>query len=87
MTELIIEELSKTIASLRIERASDQQRLFHYERKLDEMTRALKPFAEYADANKIMPAGLIITAGSRLARRQLTMGDCYAARAALGENL
>lgn len=40
---------------------------------------ALKPFADYADARRQFPADLAITLGSRLAKRQLSMGDCYAA--------
>jgi len=44
---------------------------------------ALRPFANYADDRKVMPPEWPITLGSAMARRQLTMGDCYAARAAL----
>lgn len=49
---------------------------------------ALKPFADYADSTKAMPAEFIITNGSPLAKRQLQMGDCYRAAEALkwGEN-
>lgn len=44
---------------------------------------ALRPFAEYADPRGNVPAHLQITSGSSIARRQLTMGHCYTARAAL----
>jgi hypothetical protein len=44
---------------------------------------ALRPFANFADARKQVPASFVITEGSRLARTQLTMGDCYRAREAL----
>lgn len=40
---------------------------------------ALKPFADYADPSAVFPPNIPITNGSRLARRQLTMGDCYEA--------
>jgi hypothetical protein len=50
------------------------------ERTLEE---ALRPFAEYADKNRRLPGDHIITQGSRFAKRQLTMADCYAAADAL----
>lgn len=37
---------------------------------------ALQPFASYADHDGFVPDDYTITQGSRLARRQLTMGDC-----------
>jgi hypothetical protein len=37
----------------------------------------LKVFAEFADQRRRMPRDLIITNGSPVAKRQLTMGDCY----------
>jgi hypothetical protein len=40
---------------------------------------ALEPFASFADARRIAPPYLPITQGSGMARRQLTMGDCYRA--------
>ena len=46
----------------------------------DAALAALKPFAEYADPRNKFPDTLQITNGSSLARRQLTMGDCYWAR-------
>jgi hypothetical protein len=47
-----------------------------------ELIAALKPFAEYAGSGKAPPS-LVITNGSSLARQQLTMAHCYAARDAL----
>jgi len=44
---------------------------------------ALRPFAEYADASRRLRPDMVLTPGSPLAKRQLTMGDCYAARDAL----
>lgn len=44
---------------------------------------ALAPFADFAGARRTAPPGLPITVGSGVARRQLTMGDCYRAAAAL----
>lgn len=49
----------------------------------DEMRRALEPFAEFADPSDRLPESFPITTGSAMGRRQLTMGDCYRARAAL----
>ena len=50
---------------------------------LFDMRAALQPFADYADPrNKVRPE-IPITPGSIMAKRQLTMGDCYAARDAL----
>ena len=47
------------------------------------LRQALKPFAAYADHANRFPATFVITAGSPFAKLQLTMGDCYKARAAL----
>lgn len=49
----------------------------------DRLQAALKPFAEYADPRVIVPFDFVITNGSKMAKRQLTMGDCYEARRAL----
>lgn len=43
----------------------------------------LKPFADFADPTRRFSRDLKITAGSSIARRQLTMGDCYDAADAL----
>ncbi len=42
-----------------------------------ELVRALEPFAAYADPHRRVPRHLPVTQGSGLARRQVTMGDCY----------
>lgn len=44
---------------------------------------ALEPFAAFGDPRRIAPPGLPITQGSGMARRQLTMGDCYRAADAI----
>src|SRR5688572_6371238 len=51
--------------------------------EIERLRAALEPFADYADPSNRFPATAEITHGSKLARRQLTMGDCYAAHAAL----
>jgi hypothetical protein len=71
------------IRQLQSDRAGDQQRLFHYERVIAQMQQALKPFADFADRTKQLSSEYVITTGSRMAKRQLTMGDCYAAYNAL----
>lgn len=48
-----------------------------------QLVAALQPFADFADPRGIAPPSLVITAGSGIAKRQLTMADCYAARDAL----
>lgn len=50
---------------------------------LSALCEALKPFAGFADPRNTVPETWPITQGSRMARKQLTMGDCYRARAAL----
>jgi hypothetical protein len=47
------------------------------------LTEALKPFADYADPTNRVSGHLTVSAGSFMARRQLTMDDCYKARNAL----
>lgn len=44
---------------------------------------ALRPFADYADPSRRIRPDFVLTAGSPLAKRQLTMGDCYAAHDAV----
>jgi hypothetical protein len=48
-----------------------------------QLATALKPFAAFADPHRRAPASLPITSGSAMARRQICMGDCYAAADAL----
>jgi hypothetical protein len=43
----------------------------------------LKVFADFADSQRRMPRDLVITNGSSMAKRQLTMGDCYDAADAI----
>jgi hypothetical protein len=53
------------------------------ERERDAAVAALKPFADFADPHNRAPDHIVITVGSSMARKQLTMGDCYKARQAL----
>lgn len=43
----------------------------------------LKPFADYADPRHVVPASYVVTSGSQIAKKQLIMGDFYAAARAL----
>lgn len=53
-------------------------------KEIERLREALEPFADYAaDPQQNVPAHLNITRGSWMAKRQLTMGDCYTARTAL----
>ncbi len=45
------------------------------------LQKALRPFADYADMRGFVPDDMIISAGSPMAKRQITMGDCRRARA------
>lgn len=58
-------------------------RSFHQEQELrvGKLVEALEPFAEFAPKyERVCPEDFIITCGSKYAKRQLTMGDCYQAR-------
>jgi len=52
-------------------------------REIARLQAALKPFSDYADKHRATPPELILTSGSPLAKRQLTMRDCYNAADAL----
>lgn len=47
------------------------------------LKKALEPFAKFADPTGAFSDSFKITAGSGMARRQLTMGHCYRAKEAL----
>jgi hypothetical protein len=47
--------------------------------KIQQLRAVLKPFAEYADKTHTFPPDTVITMGSPMSKRQLTMGDCYGA--------
>ena len=53
--------------------------------QIEGLRKALEPFAAYADPHGAFPADLPITSGSSMARKQLTMGDCYNAAEALSQ--
>ena len=48
--------------------------------RLAKLEEALRPFADYADHRARLPDTFPITSGSPMAKRQLTMGDCYRAK-------
>lgn len=43
------------------------------------LKEALQPFADYADRRRFVPAELVISVGSTIAKQQLLMGHCYKA--------
>jgi len=47
----------------------------------NDVIRALAPFAAFADMRGALPDQFVITEGSPLAKKQLTMGDCRKAYA------
>lgn len=49
----------------------------------ERLREELKPFVDFADPTGAVPDDYVITGGSSLAKRQLTMRDCRNARAAL----
>jgi hypothetical protein len=53
-------------------------------RREAELRAALGPFAEFADRNGVIPGDTIITMGSSMGKRQITMEDCYVAMRAIG---
>jgi BMFP domain-containing protein YqiC len=53
---------------------------------IEQLEAALRPFADFADPRNKIPADMVLTAGSSMARKQLTMADCYAARAVLDQS-
>lgn len=54
------------------------------EARAERLRVALEPFAAFADERNTVPPDYQITSGSPIARRQLTMGNCYNARKAIG---
>lgn len=50
---------------------------------VEQLQSALRPFANYADTGGAIPDGMVITLGSKMAKRQLTMVDCRRAAATL----
>jgi len=53
--------------------------------RVDRLRRALVPFAAFVRDARPPPVDFVITTGSPMARRQLTIGDCLEALAALRE--
>jgi len=53
------------------------------ESRLRMAVETLLPFADFAHARDGVPPDMPITMGSGIAKRQLTMGDCYKARDAI----
>jgi hypothetical protein len=58
-------------------------RIAALEREVAILKEVLQPFADFADESVTLPNTFVINKGSSMARRQLTMGDCYRARAVL----
>ncbi len=59
----------------------DIQRLGH---ELERHRTALAPFADYGRGSGKMPKDMQLTQGSRMAKRQLVMGDCQDAAIVMG---
>jgi hypothetical protein len=57
-----------------------RERAIMAEAEIELLRQALQPFADYADQGSSFPDEFKITFGSRLAKRQLTIGDCRIAR-------
>jgi hypothetical protein len=75
------EEISKMRPNS--EMASMDHEVAKLRSEVERLRAALKPFADYADKHNSVLGQTIITGGSPLAKRQLTMGNCYDARRAL----
>lgn len=77
------DDMMQRLANVR-QTVEDARRTMAAQKKVIEtMREALKPFADYADRAMVLPPTFQITTGSSIARVQLTLGDCYGARAAL----
>lgn len=50
-----------------------------HEAELEKAEQVITPFAEFADPRRKFPPNFTITNGSRMAKKQLTMDDCYSA--------
>ena len=59
------------------DRINDDQEIVRALTRLPELLAALQPFADFHGRNA--PDRLVITQGSAMAKRQLTMGDCRVA--------
>ena len=55
--------------------------------KIALLRAALAPFADYAQGRRLPPDSYVITQGSSMARRQLTVGDCKRALEAFSGTL
>lgn len=64
----------------------ERDRAIAAEAKLAKALEALEPFAQFIEGADFMPDDHAITAGSRFARKQLTVGDCRRARATLSSS-
>lgn len=62
---------------------SIEERIANQASTLSGVRKALMPFSDFADPHRKVPSALAITNGSPMAKRQLTMGDCYLARDAV----
>lgn len=87
MTLAICDDLRSDVQLLGLDigpSVADDNRLKAAE-TIDALYEALKPFADFANLSgaEHLPDDHVITLGSGMAARQLTMGDCRKARAAL----
>jgi hypothetical protein len=78
-----IEILSAEIKALKSARAEELVHIAALRAEVEKLRSALKPFAEYGVASSTLPDDFPISPGSTMARRQLTIGDCRRAKAAL----
>lgn len=76
-----LQELNSSLVSQRIENEEEIKRL---RAENERLRAALKPFAYYADAHRVVPSDFVITQGWIIAKRPLMMGDCYEACRVLG---
>ena len=83
--KLLATALRTRLAEVEIDNRALAARLAAAEAEVERLREALRPFADYADGRGGVAYDHVITMGSQLAKRQLTMGDCYVARAALAQ--
>lgn len=81
-----IERLNRQANAMRNGHLGAVNKLRKAEAEIERLRAALKPFADYADPSGVFPPTIEVTTGSRFARKQLTMGDCYEAARALEQS-
>ncbi len=81
-----VAELEGTVSRIKAQRDNALLGMEAFSNRAAAFEEALKPFAEFADPRNMIPPDTILTAGSPMARKQITMSDCYAARSALSKD-